>query len=43
VTEVQQPAISNLVRRADMKVSTLRDLIAAMGGELHITAMFPDR
>lgn len=41
--EVQQPAISKLVRRPDMKVSTLRDLIAAMGGELHITATFPDR
>jgi predicted XRE-type DNA-binding protein len=43
VLDVQQPAISKLVRRADMKVSTLRDLIAAMGGELHITATFPDR
>ena len=43
VMEVQQPAISKLVRRPDMKVSTLRDLIAAMGGELHITATFPDR
>lgn len=43
ILEVQQPAISKLVRRADMKVSTLRDLIAAMGGELHITATFPDR
>jgi len=31
------------VRRSDMKVSTLRDLVAAMGGELHITATFPDR
>ena len=41
--EVQQPAISKLVRRPDMKGSTLRDLIAAMGGELHITATFPDR
>ena len=41
--EVQQPAISKLIRRSDMKVSTLRDLIAAMGGELHITATFPDR
>ena len=40
--EVQQPAISKLVRRPDMKVSILRDLIAAMGGELHITATFPD-
>lgn len=43
VMEVQQPAISKLVRRPDMKVSTLRDLIAAMGGELHLTATFPDR
>jgi predicted DNA-binding protein (UPF0251 family) len=43
IMEVQQPAISRLVRRADMKVSTLRDLISAMGGELHITATFPDR
>jgi predicted XRE-type DNA-binding protein len=43
ILEVQQPAISKLVRRPDMKVSTLRDLIAAMGGELHITATFSDR
>ncbi len=43
VMEVQQPAISKLVRRPDMKVSTLRDLIAAMGGELHIAATFSDR
>ena len=43
IMDVQQPAISKLVRRADMKVSTLRDLISAMGGELHITATFPDR
>lgn len=43
VMEVRQPAISKLVRRPDMKVSTLRHLIAAMGGELHITATFPDR
>lgn len=43
VLDVQQPAISKLVRRPDMKVSTLRELIAAMGGELHITATFADR
>ena len=43
VMDVQQPAISKLVRRTDMKVSTLRELIAAMGGELHITATFADR
>lgn len=43
VMDVQQPAISKLVRRPDMKVSTLRELITAMGGELHITATFADR
>ncbi|MBW4655655.1 MAG: helix-turn-helix domain-containing protein [Kaiparowitsia implicata GSE-PSE-MK54-09C] len=43
VLDVQQPAISKLVRRPDMKVSTLRELIAAMGGELHITATFAGR
>lgn len=41
--DVQQPAVSKLTSRADMKISTLRDLIAAMGGELHVTAQFPDR
>ena len=43
VMDVQQPAISKLVRRPDMKVSTLRELIAAMGGEMHITATFDGR
>lgn len=43
VMDMQQPAISKLVRRPDMKVSTLRELIAAMGGELHITATFAGR
>ena len=41
--EVQQPAVSRLTNRGDMRISTLRDLIAAMGGELHVTATFPDR
>jgi predicted XRE-type DNA-binding protein len=41
--DVQQPAISKLVRRPDMKISTLRDLIAAMGGELQISVAFADR
>ena len=41
--DVQQPAISKLVRRPDMKISTLRDLISAMGGELQISVAFSDR
>jgi transcriptional regulator with XRE-family HTH domain len=39
---VKQAAISKLERRTDMYVSTLREFIAAMGGELEITARFPD-
>jgi hypothetical protein len=35
--------ISKLVRRADMRVSTPRDLIAATSGELQISAAFADR
>ncbi len=41
--EVQQPAVSRLTNRRDMRISTLRDLITAMGGELRVTAVFPDR
>lgn len=39
---VKQAAVSKLERRTDMYVSTLREFIAAMGGELEITARFPD-
>lgn len=41
--DVQQPAVSKLTSRSDMRISTLRDLIEAMGGELHVTAKFADR
>jgi predicted transcriptional regulator len=39
---VQQPAIAKMERRTDMYISTLRSHIEAMGGELEITAHFPD-
>jgi len=39
---VKQPAIAKMERRADMYISTLRSHIEAMGGELEITARFPD-
>jgi transcriptional regulator with XRE-family HTH domain len=39
---VKQASISKLERRADMYVSTLRDFVKAMGGELEITAHFPE-
>ncbi len=40
--QVQQPSIAKLERRADMYLSTLRNHIKAMGGELEIVARFPD-
>ncbi|MDL2263286.1 helix-turn-helix domain-containing protein [Synergistaceae bacterium OttesenSCG-928-I11] len=39
---LQQPAIAKMERRTDMYISTLRSHIEAMGGELEITARFPD-
>ena len=38
---VNQAAVSKMERRTDMYVSTLREFIAAMGGDLEITARFP--
>jgi transcriptional regulator with XRE-family HTH domain len=37
-----QASVSKLERRSDMYLSTLRRLVEAMGGELEITARFPD-
>ncbi len=42
ILHVQQPAIAKMERRTDMYISTLRSHIEAMGGELKITAQFPD-
>ena len=39
---VRQTHVSRMERRIDMHVSTLRDVIEAMGGELVLTAHFPD-
>lgn len=39
---VKQAAVSKLERRDDMYVSTLREYIRAMGGDLEIIARFPD-
>ena len=39
---IQQPAIAKLEKRTDMYISTLRSHIRAMGGELEVTARFPD-
>jgi transcriptional regulator with XRE-family HTH domain len=42
ILHVEQPAVAKLEKRTDMYVSTLRRFIEAMGGELEITARFPD-
>ncbi|CAN5449138.1 XRE family transcriptional regulator [soil metagenome] len=39
---VRQTNVSRMERRGDMHISTLREVIEAMGGELEITARFPD-
>jgi len=38
----RQANVSKLERRTDVRVSTLREVVEAMGGELRITAHFPD-
>ena len=40
--KVNQAAVSKLEAQDDMYVSTLRRIISALGGELHIRARFPD-
>jgi transcriptional regulator with XRE-family HTH domain len=40
---IQQPAVSKIERQTDLYLSTLRNYIAAVGGELEILARFPDR
>jgi len=41
--KVGQDAVSKIETRSDMYVSTLRDFIKAMGGELELVAQFPNR
>ena len=40
---IKQAAVSKMERRTDMYVSTLRNLVEAMGGTLEIVARFPDQ
>lgn len=39
---IQQPAVAKIEKRTDMYLSTLRNHIQAMGGELEIVARFPE-
>ena len=40
--DVTQPAISKLEHADDVRISTLRNYIEALGGQLEIEAEFPD-
>lgn len=40
---VPQGSVSKLERREDMHISTLRNYVRSLGGELDIVARFPDR
>jgi transcriptional regulator with XRE-family HTH domain len=42
ILSVKQAAVSKLEKRTDMYISTLRNFIKAMGGDLEIIATFPD-
>jgi predicted transcriptional regulator len=39
--QVKQPAVAKLERREDVRLSTLRTLIEAMGGKIEVRAIFP--
>ncbi|UIF84547.1 XRE family transcriptional regulator [Cupriavidus sp. UYPR2.512] len=39
---IEQAAVSKLERRDDMYLSTLREYVKALGGELKLVASFPD-
>lgn len=40
---VSQPNISRIEHEEDIYLSTLREYVAALGGELEINVVFPDR
>ena len=40
---IKQSGLSNLEKRTDLYLSTLRNFIAAIGGNLVLVAEFPDR
>ena len=38
---VKQPSLSKMEKQQDMKVSTLNNIVTALGGKLVVTASFP--
>lgn len=41
--KIGQDGVSRLEQRSDLLISTLRNYVAAMGGDLQLVAQFPDR
>jgi DNA-binding XRE family transcriptional regulator len=41
--QIRQGSVSRLEKRSDLHLSTLRNAVQAMGGELRLIAEFPDR
>ena len=39
---IDQPNVSRLENRSDVRVSTLADYVAALGGRLELLAVFPE-
>ena len=41
--KIGQDGVSRLEQRSDLRISTLRNCVEAMGGDLQLIARFPDR
>ena len=41
--QIRQEGVSRIEKRSDLHLSTLRQVIQAMGGELRLIVEFPDR
>jgi predicted XRE-type DNA-binding protein len=39
---IKQPSLSKLEKQTDMQISTLRKIVAALGGELEVLVRFPE-
>lgn len=43
ILDINQAAVSKLERRSDMRLSTLREFVQALGGELEISVKLPGK
>lgn len=42
ILDISQPAVAKIERQTDMYLSTLRNIVTAMGGSLELVAHFPE-